>query len=73
MILTIRARRVQEFLDPDPTRTRSNNFFLDPDPTRTRSNKLSGTRTRTRKDPIDQFILDFDFVKFLMKFFNLIQ
>jgi hypothetical protein len=26
-----RARRVQVFLDPDPTRTRSNNFFGDPD------------------------------------------
>jgi hypothetical protein len=31
-----RARRVQEFLDPDPTRTRSNKFFW----------------TRTRTDPI---------------------
>jgi len=32
-----RARRVQEFLDPDPTRTRSNKFFwtrIQPEPGR---------------------------------------
>ncbi len=48
-------------------------FFLDPDPTQTRSNKFSGTQNRTRKDPIDQFIVDLNFTKFLMKFFSLIQ
>ena len=72
--LNSRAHRVQEILDPNPTRTRSINFFSDPHPTRTRLNKFfqaqtrTRTRTRTRMNGVAEFILVFNFVESLVEF-----